>query len=235
MAAATEKHDVFVGNLTFNTTEEQLYDIFSFVGPVKNVRILQDKETMRPKGFAFIEYNDVNIALAAIRRLDGTQLNGRSLRVSYSNNSNLREVAKSIGQDVIESEPTLRQETQVILNLQLYEAWDILDYIKKIADDDNGQKIRALLETYPQLIPAIIQIQKRLGMVSSNVSTNVSNTISRGRDDNTTVLESNEMYAMDVATHQSSNLNSNTQQDPPVFNRPPAQVLIYLYLYQHTY
>ena len=232
MAAATEKHDVFVGNLTFNTTEEQLYDIFSFVGPVKNVRILQDKETMRPKGFAFIEYNDVNIALAAIRRLDGTQLNGRSLRVSYSNNSNLREVAKSIGQDVIESEPTLRQETQVILNLQLYEAWDILDYIKKIADEDNGQKIRALLETYPQLIPAIIQIQKRLGMVSSSVS----NTISRGgRDENTTVLESNEMYAMDVATHHNSNLGSNIQQDPPVFNRPPTQVLIYLYIYQYTY
>ena len=234
MAAATEKHDVFVGNLTFNTTEEQLYDIFSFVGPVKNVRILQDKETMRPKGFAFIEYNDVNVALAAIRRLDGTQLNGRSLRVSYSNNSNLREVAKSIGQDVIESEPTLRQETQVILNLQLYEAWDILDYIKKIADEDNGQKIRALLETYPQLIPAIIQIQKRLGMVSTNTTSRF------GRDDNysastTTVLESNEMYAMDVATHHNSILSSNIQQDPPVFNRPPTQVLIYLYLYQHTY
>jgi cleavage stimulation factor subunit 2 len=94
----TEKHDVFVGNVTFNTTEEQLQEIFSYVGPIKNVRILQDKESGRPKGFAFIEYYDANTALAAIRRLDQTELNGRKLRVSYSNNSNLKDLARQIGQ-----------------------------------------------------------------------------------------------------------------------------------------
>jgi RNA recognition motif-containing protein len=40
-----EKHDVFVGNVTFNTTEEQLQEIFSFVGPIKNIRILTDQNT----------------------------------------------------------------------------------------------------------------------------------------------------------------------------------------------
>ena len=94
----SDKNDVFVGNVTFNTTEEQLRDIFSFVGPVKNIRILQDKDTGRPKGFAFIEYFDANTALAAIRRLDQTELNGRKLRVSYSNNSSLRDLARQIGQ-----------------------------------------------------------------------------------------------------------------------------------------
>ena len=72
----TDKNDVFVGNVTFNTTEEQLHEIFSFIGPIKNIRILVDKDSGRPKGFAFIEYMDANTALAAIRRLDGTELNG---------------------------------------------------------------------------------------------------------------------------------------------------------------
>jgi cleavage stimulation factor subunit 2 len=84
--ASAEKHDVFVGNVTANTTEEQLREIFQFVGPVKNIRILIDKDTGRPKGFAFIEYADANSALAAIRHLDGHELNQRQLKVSYSNN-----------------------------------------------------------------------------------------------------------------------------------------------------
>ena len=110
-----EKHDVFVGNVTFNTTEEQLQEIFSFVGPIKNIRILTDQNTGRPKGFAFIEYSDANTALAAIRHLDGHELNNRRLRVSYSNNSNLKEIARSIGQvipDIYQSHISTKQEYQ---------------------------------------------------------------------------------------------------------------------------
>lgn len=156
---SSEKNDVFVGNVTFNTTEEQLRDIFGVVGAIKNIRILQDKETGRPKGFAFIEYMDANTALAAIRNLDGTELNGRRLRVSYSNNSNLREMAKLIGQDVTEVTTSRNDSNQAVSNLQLYEAWDILDLLKKMADEDRGDKIRQLLEGYPQLVGAVNQIQ----------------------------------------------------------------------------
>ena len=97
--------------------------------------------------------------IAAIRRLDGTELNGRKLRVSYSNNSNLKELAKTIGQEVIESEPTLRQETQAVLNLKLSEAWDVLEIIKYMSEDNNGDKARFLFENYPQLVPALLQLQ----------------------------------------------------------------------------
>lgn len=154
-----ERHDVFVGNLTFNCTEEQLHDVFSFVGPVKNIRILSDKESGRPKGFAFIEYMDANTALAAIRRLDGTEMNGRKLKVSYSNNSNLRDVARSIGLDVSETDAFQRQEDKVISGLHLHEAWDVLDFVKRLADEGTGEKARHLLEKYPQLIPALLQIE----------------------------------------------------------------------------
>lgn len=75
--AAPEKHDVFVGNLAYNVTEDALKQVFSTVGVVKNVRMVQDKETGRSKGFAFVEYEDAATALSAIRNIDGFDLLGR--------------------------------------------------------------------------------------------------------------------------------------------------------------
>jgi cleavage stimulation factor subunit 2 len=82
------KHDVFVGNLSYNTTAENLLEIFSKVGTVAGVRVVTDKDTGRPRGFAFIEYDDAATALSAIRNLDGYDFNGRKVISSSSNNSN---------------------------------------------------------------------------------------------------------------------------------------------------
>lgn len=73
-------YDVFVGNVTSSTNEEQLRSIFEWIGPVKNVRIQIDRDTGRTKGFAFVEFGDANSALAAIRHMDGHELQGRKLR-----------------------------------------------------------------------------------------------------------------------------------------------------------
>ena len=64
------KNDIFIGNLSAEATEEQLKEIFGVVGTVKNVRILMDKETGRPKGFGFVEYTNIDSVNAAIRLLD---------------------------------------------------------------------------------------------------------------------------------------------------------------------
>lgn len=76
----TEKHDVFVGNLSYNTTAEHLQEIFSTVGTVASIRVVTDKDTGRPRGFAFVEYDDAATALSAIRNLDGYDINGRKVR-----------------------------------------------------------------------------------------------------------------------------------------------------------
>ncbi|CAM9130263.1 unnamed protein product [Ectocarpus fasciculatus] len=76
---AQKKHNVFVGNLTFHTTEDQLRDTFNTVGPTSGIRIVTDKDTGRPKGYAFVSYDDPALALSAIRNLNGFELNTRKV------------------------------------------------------------------------------------------------------------------------------------------------------------
>jgi RNA recognition motif-containing protein len=52
--SAPQKHDIFVGNLAFNTTEEQLHQAFSEIGKVINVRLVSDVETGKPRGYVYL-------------------------------------------------------------------------------------------------------------------------------------------------------------------------------------
>jgi RNA recognition motif-containing protein len=73
---------LYVGNLPFTTTEDELRSAFGAHGSVRSVNVIMDRETGRPRGFAFVEMDDASGAQDAIRALDGTQLGGRSLKVS---------------------------------------------------------------------------------------------------------------------------------------------------------
>lgn len=78
---------VFIGNIPYGVSEEQICEIFGRAGQVVNFRLVYDKETGRPKGFGFLEYTDVDAAAAAVRNLNEFELNGRTLRVDYSNDN----------------------------------------------------------------------------------------------------------------------------------------------------
>ncbi|MCB1186958.1 RNA-binding protein [bacterium] len=75
--------NIYVGNLDFKTTEDELREAFSVHGAVDSCRIITDKMTGRPKGFAFIEMEDAG-ARAAIAALDGQQLGSRTIKVNES-------------------------------------------------------------------------------------------------------------------------------------------------------
>lgn len=164
------KHDCFVGNLSYNTTEENLREVFIRVGEVIGIRICTDRETGRPKGYAFIEYADAATALSAIRNLDGADFNGRKLRVSYSNNSGLKDVAREMGhvvQDSYQSGSVThapKTTADIVGALNLDEAHDILAAMKHIVEEDGGARAKMILDAHPQLVAALIQIQCRLGM-----------------------------------------------------------------------
>lgn len=77
---------VFIGNIPFDLSEEQLIDIFKEVGPITNFRLMFDKDTGKPRGFAFCEYADAETAGSAIRNLNGFDVGGRHLKVDYADN-----------------------------------------------------------------------------------------------------------------------------------------------------
>ncbi|KAK4859400.1 hypothetical protein QYF36_004759 [Acer negundo] len=84
---ATSQHRcVFVGNIPYDATEEQLIEICREVGPVVSFRLVIDRETGKPKGYGFCEYKDEETALSARRNLQGYAINGRQLRVDFAEN-----------------------------------------------------------------------------------------------------------------------------------------------------
>jgi len=74
--------NIYVGNLSFNTTEEQLRQAFESFGEIKSVSIITDKFTGESRGFAFVEMPDKEAAAAAISGLNGQELNGRKLNIN---------------------------------------------------------------------------------------------------------------------------------------------------------
>ncbi|GIZ48229.1 hypothetical protein CKM354_001129700 [Cercospora kikuchii] len=78
---------VFIGNIPYGVSEEQIMDIFGRAGQVVNFRLVYDKETGQPKGFGFLEYTDTDAAASAVRNLNEYDLGGRTLRVDYSNDN----------------------------------------------------------------------------------------------------------------------------------------------------
>jgi RNA recognition motif-containing protein len=74
--------NIFVGNLSFQTTQEELHAAFSNYGAVERVNIVTDRDSGQPRGFAFVEMTDRAAAEAAIAKLNGTDLNGRTMNVN---------------------------------------------------------------------------------------------------------------------------------------------------------
>jgi len=97
---ANQKHDIFVGNLAFSTTEEQLHQAFSELGRIIKIRMVTDLETGKPRGFAFVEFEKAQDALSAIRNMNEYELNGRKIRVNFSNSSHLETLAGQLGMDM---------------------------------------------------------------------------------------------------------------------------------------
>jgi len=73
---------LFVGNLSFNTEERTLQDLFAQAGPVASVRVMRDMATGRARGFGFVEMETEDAAQAAIDKFNNTELDGRRIAVN---------------------------------------------------------------------------------------------------------------------------------------------------------
>jgi RNA recognition motif-containing protein len=77
---------VFVGNLSFDVSREELIEAFSAAGKVVDAKVPTDRETGRPRGFAFVEFEDDEAAQKSISLMNGKDLKGRPLRVNEAEN-----------------------------------------------------------------------------------------------------------------------------------------------------
>jgi RNA recognition motif-containing protein len=73
---------LYVGNLSFNTSEAQLRDLFAAHGEVASASLVMDRDTGRPRGFGFVEFNNDEQAKAAMAALNGKNVDGRDLTVN---------------------------------------------------------------------------------------------------------------------------------------------------------
>lgn len=74
--------NIFVGNLNYQTTQDDLHAAFAHYGSVERVNIITDRDTGQPRGFAFVEMTNANEANNAIAQLNGAELNGRAMSVN---------------------------------------------------------------------------------------------------------------------------------------------------------
>ena len=76
--------NLYVGNLPFSTSEDQLHELFASQGEVVSAKIIMDRDTGRPRGFGFVEMAQAEDAEKAIQNLDGRDFMGRSLKVNMA-------------------------------------------------------------------------------------------------------------------------------------------------------
>jgi cleavage stimulation factor subunit 2 len=173
-----EKHEVFVGNLAFNTTDEQLSEVFSEVGRITQVRMVTDQDTGKPRGFAFIEFQDPQAALSAIRNMNDSELNGRKIRVNFKNSSHLEALAGKLGMDVPSSQSQQKQDpvgvgtvavAEALKGMAKGELYDVVQKLKEIADRD-PEEARRILSGHPQLQEAMLFAMSKLDMVKTPVA-----------------------------------------------------------------
>ncbi len=81
MSEPFEMKSIYVGNIPFSVSENDLRQLFGEYGAVASVKMVEDRETGRFRGFAFVEMDDAD-ALAAIEALDGNDMSGRTLKVN---------------------------------------------------------------------------------------------------------------------------------------------------------
>ncbi len=77
---------LYVGNLSYDAVESDLFDLFSKAGVVRNVEIIMDKRTNRCKGFGFVELDSLEVAIATAQKLNRTEFMGRQILVMGAKN-----------------------------------------------------------------------------------------------------------------------------------------------------
>ncbi|HKZ07866.1 MAG TPA: RNA-binding protein [Methylomirabilota bacterium] len=78
-------HKLFIGGLAFSTSDDRLREVFAQAGDVESASVVKDRDTGQSRGFGFVEMASAEAAAEAVKKFDGQQVDGRTLKVEAAN------------------------------------------------------------------------------------------------------------------------------------------------------
>ncbi|KAL7295268.1 hypothetical protein TKK_0011405 [Trichogramma kaykai] len=172
---------VFVGNIPYEATEENLKDIFSEVGPVLSFKLVFDRETGKPKGYGFCEYKDQETALSAMRNLNGYEISGRTLRVDNACTEKSRMEMQNLLQgqstenpygEAVQSDKAPEAISKAVASLPPEQMFELMRQMK-LCVQNNPNEARQMLLQNPQLAYALLQAQVVMRIVDPLTAVNM--------------------------------------------------------------
>lgn len=173
-----------VGNIPYDLSEEKLREIFKTAGPVLSFKLVYDRESGKPKGYGFCEYQDHETAASAMRNLNGHEVNGRSLRVDTATNERFKEEMKNLQVSVsgnafeaaygtdVEPERAPEAISQVVASLPPEQMFELARQMKHCALT-NPNEARNMLLQNPQLAYALLQVLVMTRCVDVNTASSI--------------------------------------------------------------
>ncbi|PKI84204.1 hypothetical protein MVES_002149 [Malassezia vespertilionis] len=165
---------VFVGNIPYDISEEQLINVFSEVGRVAAFRLVSDKEQGKFKGYGFCEYEDVETAASAVRNLNDVEVGGRQLRLDFADSDPMVELERHTdarkpagteqGTPLPPGVSATDAITHAIASLPPNQLMDILTQMKSLSAT-SPEQARALLSGNPQLAYAVFHSMLMMNIV----------------------------------------------------------------------
>jgi cleavage stimulation factor subunit 2 len=171
---------LFVGNIPYEATEEELRNIFSRVGPVVSIRLMYDKDSRQPKGYGFCEYRDIETAYSCMRNLANVEYNGRPMRVDWADHE-LRN-ADAV-QKVLRTTGEMSERTEKIVSEKIGEfrsklSDELMDTannelrghreIELVIDSLNREQLISIIKEFKELIS--INLNNAKFLLNSNPS-----------------------------------------------------------------
>ncbi|KAN0078852.1 Hinge domain of cleavage stimulation factor subunit 2 domain containing protein [Elaphomyces granulatus] len=178
---------VFLGNIPYNLTEEQVKDILSSAGTVTKFRLMMNPETGKPKGYGFADFADADAAASAVRNLNDYEIMGRKIRVDWPHNNEKDSVPPDYSQQLADGQPGFQQPSstlpplppgvdvpphldcpnaisQTLSSLPPTQLLDVLSQMKSLVIADPARATE-LLRQAPQLAYAIFQALLLMNLV----------------------------------------------------------------------
>ena len=182
----SRQNTLFIGNIPFEFQEDALRELVSGVGGMVDLRIINDRETGRPKGYAFAQFGTQAQVEAAIRNLDGYEVHGRKLRVNLADGGASKSgsgggggggggggsggggggsgAGGGRGAKVANSADI----DQAVKSLAITEQWHLMAQMQRMVKE-KPEEARAMLAHNPVLSQALLQMQLNLEMVQNEL------------------------------------------------------------------